>query len=309
MPSAQPYPIPTRLNLLLSGGVVAAALGLLWWASQLGWPGRLAVGLLYAHLLLTAYALLHEATHGILHPDPRLNSLLGTLLGWLFPISFTLITTTHAVHHRCNRTDYEMFDCYYPGDSRWLKRVQWYGLLLGIWWWLIPLGNLLLAFTPRLLQSAPFRRARSTRVLFDDFGPQAVKRLRLETLLGLLAWWGVGQLLALDAGAVLLCYALFGYNWSTRQYLTHAFTPREVRDGALNLALSRPEQWLLLNGHWDRVHHQHPRCPWIHLPQQAGGEGYDTGYWRHYGRLWRGPRPCTQPGPEPLSAAAYQDLA
>jgi hypothetical protein len=102
-------------------------------------------------LLLTNYQLIHEASHELLHPDVRINDGVGMVLSWLFPVSFTLMKLTHVVHHCCNRSDHEMFDCYYPGDSRLIKWFQWYGLMTGIWWWLVPLGSLLLVVTGLVL--------------------------------------------------------------------------------------------------------------------------------------------------------------
>lgn len=310
------YPIPARLNLLLTGLIVSAAIGLLWLASVVvsdsGWLRgsiiSMGIGIAYSFLMLSNYALMHEATHGQLHPQVRINDTAGMLLGWLFPIPFTLLKITHTVHHRCNRTDHEMFDCYYPGDNRLVKTVQWYGLMFGIWWYLIPLGALLLAVAPSWLHSPPFKQARSTEVLFDDFGPAEILRLRVETALGIACWLLLIWALQLRWEVLLIAYACFAFNWSTRQYVTHAFTPRDVRDGAFNLRVGPIMGGLLLNGQWDRVHHQHPHIPWVHLPPLGRREGYDTDYWRQYLRLWRGPRPCRESGPQPLSLTAYRQM-
>jgi len=302
------YPIPARLNLLLAGLILIAAIVLLWLSSHLGLLWAVPLGIVFSFLLLSNYALLHEATHDILHPDRRINDSVGMALGWLFPVPFTLLKVTHTVHHCCNRTDHEMFDCYYPGDNRLVKLIQWYGLMFGIWWYLIPIGSLILAVMPSWLRSPPFKQARTTSVLFDDFGPREIAKVRLEILFGLLFWAALFYGLELQWQAVLIVYACFAFNWSTRQYVTHAFTPRDVRDGALNLRVSEPERWLLLNGQWDRVHHQHPHISWIHLPKFGLHEGYDVDYWRHYWRLWKGPCLCTEPGPDILPRNDYRQL-
>lgn len=306
--AADDYPIPSGLNLLLAMLMLGGAIGLLWLASRLDPPWSLPLGIGFSFLLLSNYALLHEGTHDILHPNQRINDTVGMALGWLFPISFTLLKETHTVHHCCNRTDHEMFDCYYPGDNRLIKYIQWYGLMFGIWWYLIPLGSLLLAVSPRLLRSPPFKQARTTAVLFDDFGPNEIRRVRVETVWGIAFWVMLFHLLQLRWEAVLIAYACFAFNWSTRQYVTHAFTQRNVRDGALNLRVGRLMGWLLLYGQWDRVHHQHPHISWIHLPKLGLPEGYDVAYWRHYLRLWLGPRPCTEPGPATLPRVDYRQM-
>lgn len=302
------YPVPARLNSILAAFIFFFAIGLLWLASHLEPSWALPIGIAFSFLLLSNYALLHEATHEILHPDQRINDAIGMLLGWLFPISYTLLKVTHTVHHCCNRTDHEMFDCYYPGDNRFVKYIQWYGLMSGIWWYLIPLGSLLLAIVPNWLHSPPFKRARTTNILFDDFGPTEIRRVRIETALGVIFWLTLIYALELRWQAVLIAYACFAFNWSTRQYVTHAFTPRDVRNGALNLGVSAPMGWVLLNGQWDRVHHQHPHISWLHLPRLGRREGYDTAYWRHYLRLWGGPCPCREPGPAILPRNAYRQM-
>ncbi len=304
--------IPARLNLAIAAGVFTAAIALLWAGSYLyenvHWGWSLALGVVFAYLLLTNYALLHEATHDMLHPDARVNWLLGMALGWLFPVSFTVLHVTHIVHHCCNRTDHEMFDCYYAGDIKPLKYGQWYGLMLGLWWPLIPIGCVLLALTPGLLRRGVFRRARSTAVLFDDFGALQMRRIRIEMVSGALFWLGLFYALDLHWASVLIMYACFAFNWSTRQYVTHAFTPRDVKNGALNLKVGPLMQWVLLQGHWDQVHHQQPHLPWIYLPAEGAKRTQHDVYWRQYLRLWRGPRLCRERGPEVLPKNRYQAL-
>lgn len=302
------YPVPDRLNSLLVGGVLLAAIGLLWLGTRLPGAWILLPALGYSFVLLTNYALIHEATHSVLHSDPRRNHFFGMILGWLFPISFTVLRVTHIVHHCCNRTDHEMFDCYYAGDNRLIKYIQWYGLLLGLWWILIPIGTLLLAVVPRLLVSSPFRRARSTAVLFDDFGAHEIRWIRLEVLGGILFWITVFIALGLNWSLLAIYYACFAFNWSTRQYVTHAFTRRDVRDGALNLRVSPVMKWVLLNGHWDLVHHQHPHVSWYYLEKLGRHSEAPVSYWRQYLRLWRGPRPCTEAGPAILPKTRYQEM-
>src|SRR5262245_3477187 len=93
-------PIPDRLNAWLTAGVFTAAVGLLWLGSWVeSWYLVLGVGVAFSYLLLTNYALLHEAAHGNLHSSPRLNYLLGLAAGLLFPIPLSLIRSTHQGHH------------------------------------------------------------------------------------------------------------------------------------------------------------------------------------------------------------------
>ena len=301
-------PIPERLNLILAMLIVSTAVGLLWLGSQLSLLGMIAMGVVFSHLLLCNYALMHEASHDMLHGDRRINWLAGMVLGWLFPTSFTVMQVTHIVHHCCNRTDHELFDYYYAGDFLPFKYVQWYGLLLGLWWPFIPLGSLLLGVAPGLLRSGQFRKARCTSVLFDDFGSNEIRRIRVELLLGMLFWALLLIIMGITWDAVLIMYVCFAFNWSTRQYVTHAFTPRNVRDGALNLTVSRPMGWVLLNGQWDLVHHQRPHLPWVYLPEEGKKSQPPVSYLQQYLKLWKGPRPNPESAPAVLPKGAYQSM-
>src|SRR5206468_1526751 len=115
-------PIPNRLNLLLVTVVAAGAIGLLWLGSWVeSWWATLAAGIAFSYLLLTNYALFHEAGHGNLHSCPKVNRVLGTIAGMLFPMPFSMFRVTHQGHHLRNRTDHEMFDLYYPTDRKLIR--------------------------------------------------------------------------------------------------------------------------------------------------------------------------------------------
>ena len=299
-------PIHGSLNRALVALVMAAALALLWVGAHVSLAWALPVGIVFSFVLLSNYALLHEATHDNLHPGARWNHALGTLAGFLFPIPFSMIKVTHTVHHCCNRTDHEMFDLYYPGDNMFLKLGQWYGLMCGWFWPCIPLGTVLLATFPGLLRSAPFRKARTTAVLFDDFERHGIRRIRIEVMLMLGFWIALFYLLELRWSNLLLMYACFAFNWSTRQYVTHAFTPRDVVNGALNLRAGRLMSSILLKGNWDLVHHQQPWLPWTALEAQGRRSAAPVAFWPQYWRMWRGPVPVAEAAPERLPNTPHQ---
>lgn len=298
--------IPSRINLLIAAGVFLAAISLLWAASRLELVWSIPIGIVFSFVLLTNYALMHEATHDVLHSNSKINWLVGMVMSWFFPMSLTVFKVSHVVHHCCNRTDHEMFDCYYAGDFKTIKYIQWYGLLLGLWWPLIPIGNLLLAIHPGLLRTKPFRRARSTSVVFDDYDENLTWKLRFEVLMALIFWFCVINLLSIRWETLAIFYAFFAFNWSTRQYVTHAFTTRDVKNGALNLTVSKPMSWILLQGQWDLVHHQHPHISWIHLTHLGKQSKRPVSYLKQYFRLWKGPVPCTEPGPDILPQNVYE---
>ncbi len=292
--------IPSKLNLVLVFSVQIVALLLLWLGSKLEVVWSVPLGIVFSFLLLTNYALMHEGTHRCLHEDRKMNWLLGTISSFLFPLAFTFFEITHQVHHRGNRTDHEMFDYYYPTDNLFVKWMQWYGILAGFFWIFVPIGSLIMSIWPGALYTRPFRRAKSAEILFDDFTSTDVLKVRVETLFTIIYWISIWQLLSLNWQSVAIMYAFFAFNWSTRQYVTHAWTPRDVIEGATNLKVSKPMSMILLNGNWDLVHHRYPQLPWTELPKKASNTRAPISYWKQYFSLWKGPRRNFEEAPVPL---------
>ena len=295
-------PIPERLNLVLVVVVFTLGLGLLWLGSQVeSWWAIGVVGVAFSYLLLTDYALLHEASHGNLQSSAPRNYLLGLATGLLFPMPFTLMRSTHQGHHDNNRTDVEMFDLYYPHDNRVTKYIRWYGILCGFFWPIIPLGALVFSISPRSIRERFFRSHKPTGYLLHGVRDAAVWFVRAETLLivaffALLFW-----LLDLRWQNTLVLYACFAFNWSTRQYIGHAFSKRDVIEGAWNLRHNRWMSLLLLHGEYDLNHHRHPEISWYYLPRLCPADAERPGYLRQYWRQWLGPRPATEAAPKQAS--------
>jgi fatty acid desaturase len=296
-------PIPAGLNLFLTALVFALALVLLWLGSQVeAWYAVLAVGILFSYLLLSNYALLHEAMHNNLHPDSRVNHGLGMLTGLLFPVPFSLVHATHQGHHLRNRTDFEMFDLYYPTDNRLVKHAQLYSILCGLFWPVIPIGAVLFAICPALLRTAPFQKARSSSYLLSDIRGTEVRAIRFELLLIVVAFALLFWLLELRWQNTLVLYACFAVNWSTRQYVGHAFTKRDVVEGAWNLRHNGLMSLILLHGEYDLNHHRRPDLSWVYLPRLCQPDDPPRpGYVVQYLKLWLGPRPAREPAPESLT--------
>ena len=293
---------PAKLNITLVILVQIVTLFLLYLASRIDLIWAIPIGIVVSFILLTNYALIHEAAHDNLNPSTRINRYLGTLSGFLFPVSFTFLKIAHKVHHNHNRTDNEMFDYYYPHDNLWVKRAQWYSILIGIYPPIIPVGSVLMGFFPWVYKAKPFVKALSSAVLFanNQFHLQDIRKIRIEVILACLYWVIIWNLLSLNWVPVIIVYACFCFNWSTRQYVTHAFTPRQVIEGALNLKVSRLMGWVLLHSQWDQVHHKKPKVSWIDLPKYASSTMQPISYWRQYLRLWKGPRPNKEPAPAPI---------
>jgi fatty acid desaturase len=298
-PSESNLPIPNGLNFILVAGVFGVAVTLLLLGARAEtWYVVTALGVVYSYVLLTNYALLHEATHNNLHSSKRLNYWLGVATGLLFPVPFTMIHTTHQGHHLRNRTDHEMFDLYYPTDNRLIKFAQWYSILVGLFWPIIPLGGLVAALWPGFLRLRPFQHARSSSYVLGDIHGAGLWAIRGEMLLILAFYAAVVFFLQVPWQTLLIFYAFFAVNWSTRQYVGHAFSRRDVIEGAWNLRHNRLMTWVLLHGEWDLNHHRRPDLSWYYLPGESSPNEQRPSYVRQYWRLWLGPRRNTEPAPE-----------
>ena len=65
----------------------------------------------------------------------------------------------------------------------------------------------------------------------------------------------------------------------------------DVRDGAWNLRVNRVVQYIFLNYHHHRAHHQHPDVPWIHLGKFVDFTAPRPSFASIYLSMWKGPRP------------------
>lgn len=291
MADPKAFPIPARLNLLISATQVTTLLVLLRLAADASGLRLALVALGYGVVMNSAYAMLHEAQHGILHPDRRLNEITGAVLALFFPAPFHLIRQGHLGHHLRNRSDDEAFDFYFEGESRVWRYLQLYGILTGFFWCVILLSNIFAVFCPGLLRPKAYSFDRATTAMLSSFNPRFLPLVRIEALAVLLLHasliWGwhipITHWFATLAG--------FGVIWSAMQYVHHFGTERDVAKGAVNLRTFRWLDWLWLNHNWHLHHHLRPTVPWLYLPQIEAE--YPTARRRllpAYLRMWRGPR-------------------
>jgi len=309
-PSAKELPIPGALNLALAVAAPAAALGLLVFASRTpSWGWRIAAAVAFSYVNNTIFSLLHEAVHSHLHANRTVNEWAGRFLAAFFPTGLGFQRICHLGHHRRNRTDEEVFDYILPGENRTVKTIQWYGILTGLYWLIPPLGCLLYLLwpgffrLPERLRTSRYFRQTSTGAMLSGFADAPEGTIRLEILLSCALQAAFIWALGLTPAGWLTCYAAFGINWSSLQYADHAFTERDVHDGAWNLRVNRLVQYLFLNYHHHKAHHQNPQVPWLHLPKLVDDSEERPRFLKIWLRMWRGPRiwpGAQEPGSPPL---------
>jgi fatty acid desaturase len=291
---------PGGLNMALAFTAYAGAAGCLWLASQ-GGLATVAGAIGFSFVGNTIFSLLHESVHGIFHRRRRVNDAFGCLSAAFFPTGYTFQRVCHLGHHRRNRTDAEMFDYFTPGQSRFLKAYRLYSLLTGFYWLSIPTGCLLYLVGKDALTSRWFRRRvvapTGLEPMLADLRDAPAGRIRLEIAFSLAFQAGLAFALQLTLAGWAACYAAFALNWCALQYTDHAWTVRDIRNGASNLRVNRVVQYLFLNYHHHLAHHQHPHVPWLYLPELVDFSAERPGFLRTYLSLWRGPRLTTEPSP------------
>jgi fatty acid desaturase len=294
--------IPGKLNLGLLAVAFGAAGWLLHQASYANTWWQLALAMIgFSFVNNTIFSLLHESVHGIFHPNRTVNEWAGRSAAAFFPTALTFQRIFHLRHHRHNRTEVEQFDYLRPTDNRFLKYAQWYAILTGLYWIASPLGILIYlvwpgAFRLKWLRAEGSRLAQQTAAdaMLEGFDHAPARKIRLEILLTLL----VQTLLIWATQATwqgwLLCYAAFAVNWSSLQYADHAWSALDVREGAWNLRVNKLVQYLFLNYHHHKAHHQHPEVPWVHLSKHVDFTEPRPSFFRIWLSMWRGPRPLPE---------------
>jgi fatty acid desaturase len=292
--SPPPLPIPARLNLLIAVAQLLILPTLLIVAGRVAfWPGVPLLAIGYALVMNSAYLMLHEAEHGLLHPHRGLNDAAGTLLALFFPAPFHLLRQGHLGHHVRNRTDDEAFDLYFEHENRLWKRWAFYNILWGGFWLCIALSNLLLPFRPRLWSPKAAAFDRPTEALMESLNPRYDRLIRLEALALLALHAALIGVAGVPALHWLVLVGAFGVSWSSMQYMHHYATERDVHRGALNLRTWRWLDALWLNHNWHQRHHAQPNIPWIHLPHLERGPAEPrVSMARAWLRQWRGPQPA-----------------
>ena len=292
-------PIPGALNIALSVVAAAVSMMLLWCCSHAHWwVWAFAAAIAFSYTNNTTFALLHESVHGLFHPRRAVNEWFGRCNAALFPTALLFQRTCHLGHHRRNRSDAELFDYYKSGDNRLLKFAQWYGILTGVYWILMPLACALYLLCPWVFRLKSLRNADShlanqtgADAMLAGFENVSGRRLRGEILLTLAIQAALIYCLHLTFAGWLLCYGCFAVNWSSLQYADHAWSVLHVYDGAWNLKVNGVVQYIFLNYHHHRAHHQNPHVSWLHLPEHVEWAAERPSFLRIYLKMWMGPRP------------------
>jgi fatty acid desaturase len=298
--------IDSTVNLALLALVLAAMLLQLfglpfllrYWGAAALW---LAVPLVV--LAPTHWGLIHEAIHGQLLPQRRLNESIAHLLAITFMLPFDAVRFGHLMHHRFTREPYDRPDVCDDTTHRVRARLRYYARLLG-GLYVVELALPALTFLPIKHTCRVVARAigsegpAGTEVqrLFVKFAgdPARRSRIRRDWLLSLALHAGVFYLYGSWWPALAMTMYLRGVWLSLADNLPHYDVSLDEPERARNFRAPRICRGILMNHHLHQLHHRHPTLPWTALPTLAREiaasstpTGGDTAYFRAALRQFR----------------------
>jgi fatty acid desaturase len=248
--------------------------------------------------MIPVYSLLHEAEHGIFHPNKKMNYFSGLHLSNLFIVSFTFFQQCHLNHHKHNRTDFEMWDLYYKHQNKFLKYVNFYLKMMGAVYLMLPLSAVLFTLYPPIVFSKIFTGHNETGGFVKGTDTRSkLNRIRIESLGAILFQAALIFVLKLNFFSYGIMYLIHGFVWSSQNYVSHAFSPRDIINGAHNHTISKFVKLIYLNFNVHLAHHQNPQIPWIHLPQVIEKNQQQDSFLKAYLRFWKGPQLTNEPAP------------
>jgi fatty acid desaturase len=242
--------------ILLQGVLLWALMADNWWLA-------VALILVLAHLMHGHLIAFHEAAHGGLCPDPRLNDALGMFIGMMSFMGFSLYRAVHHSHHSYLATerDEELWPFVKPGMPRWVRCLAAAAeLVLG------------LAYTPLLFFRAFIRpgtlikNQNRRRRIWAELGLMA---LVWGCIVAVVAYWDGWKFFLLMYGVPAV---LAGFMQSLRKYIEHmgllgstvlSSTRSVVTPGVIGRFLA----FTLFEEPYHGVHHKFARLPHMVLPE------------------------------------------
>ncbi|MEO6358706.1 MAG: fatty acid desaturase [Ferruginibacter sp.] len=297
------YIIPAKINLF----IIISCSALFFFLFYLGGHAhsicfKLLLGLAFGIVMIPVYSLMHEAAHNTLHPVAAWNIFLGRWLCCLFVVSFNFFRHCHLKHHKKNRTDEEMWDLYYEHQNKWLRYGNLYLMMIGFGYLALWLSVILFAIAPRLVNTRFFKKHTEIKgFLAGSDDVHKVKITQVECIIVIAFQVLVLWMINWNFSLWLIFYLIHGFIWSSQNYINHAFSPRDIINGAHNLKIPVWLNLIYLNFNLHLAHHQNPKIPWLHLPKFIRTGNGRISFFKNYLRLWKGPRLTHEISPKTTS--------
>jgi fatty acid desaturase len=232
-------------------------LGLIWLV--------LPLSLIASHLMHGILIGFHEASHGLLRKNRRLNEIDGLIIGSLSLMSFSLYRAAHQLHHAYLATerDVELWPFVIPKSPRWV-RILAAVLELGFGLFYTPF----LFIRTFLRDGSPIRNKKLRRRIWFELATNAL--IWFCILGGFMLWGGWKYFLWMYVVPAFLAANM--QSW--RKYIEHVgLTGSTVNSSTRSIVsegpLGRFFAFTLLHEPYHGVHHRHAGLPHAQLPQLA----------------------------------------
>jgi fatty acid desaturase len=250
------FPVLTAIFFINEAALgIALYLGFVWLAVLL----MLSV----SHLMHGMLIAFHEASHGLLRKNRRLNEIDGVIIGVMSLTSFSLYRAAHQLHHAylASERDEELWPFVIPGTPRW-TRILAAVLELGLGFFYTPF----LFIRTFLRAGSPIRNKKLRRRIWAEFALIAGVWV---CILAVATRWGVWNYFL----CMYLAPAFLAANMqSWRKYIEHVgLTGSTVNSSTRSIVseglLGRFVAFSLLHEPYHGVHHRHAGLPHAELPQ------------------------------------------
>lgn len=239
----------------------------LWFVLRSGVTLWLAVPfvLLASHLMHGAAVGFHEATHGLLRRNRKLNEFDGVLLGVMSFMSFSLYRAAHQLHHMhlATERDEELWPFVHPNMPRWARMLAaGTELTLG----LVFLPFLFLRIFLR--KGSPIRSKKVRRRIWSEL---ALIVVVWTAIIAAVAYWDAWRYFVW----MYLVPALVAANLqSWRKYIEHVGLQGNTANSSTRSIVARGwtgrlVAFTLLHEPYHGLHHMHAGLPHAELPRLA----------------------------------------
>ena len=217
------------------------------------WPAKLAGYVTIGFAIHGLASLLHEAIHGSIFRNRRLDYWAGFLTGLPGLLGVTAYRVTHLPHHWYNRTERDPAEIMNMTKNRGLLKIFFY-------LWIIGGMFLMIVMTP--IGAQKYAKPNEKRMIAAEYVTL------LAVIAGLvLAGWRFGFLGAIiEVWAVPLLFAALIANvrgWSEHMLTLPGHPLHQSRTVSSNRLLSL----LFVNANYHLEHHLFPGMPWYNLPK------------------------------------------
>lgn len=222
----------------------------------------------------TTGVMVHEAIHGLLHPSPRQNRLMGQVMAVCIGQAYDLQRFDHLLHHRLSRTQNDCDEIYIAKRRSTRKVIKYYYRKLLAAYWHDFILTVCIGFLPSRYIYRIMNGLNGSSMAPDDNSALSItlrngrlKALRIEGACSLV-------LLACSAGlywqhlwVLLTLYLARAFILTVLDSFAHYQTPINDSLFARNVTVPRFfEKVCLLNFNYHGVHHIFPTVPWNKLP-------------------------------------------